>query len=334
MKKLMSLLLALVLVLSMAACGNTNPTEAPTDPTNEPTNAPTDPAPTDPAPTDEPTDPAATNATLDMLIMSVGEGMNMDTVTIYDDGMGGVSVDFNVNGVRKVTNMELAVLAQVEAAVQASGLLDMERAEEYGEGMNYTSVSLYYTDGSDFSVTYSGVEVPEAFTTAYNNLVASIETLLADVPQYVPEAQVIGEVDAAILSEMKEIVNNAQIVNLDMMAIMPMDLTDAESFAWSAGLSSAEGISAAAICQNMMMGGGVYTVTMVKAADPAAVAADFEASMDWLKNVCVQASNAVIATKGELVVCVMASDEQYTNTLAAMQNAGWTTVKEMANPNM
>ena len=84
----------------------------------------------------------------------------------------------------------------------------------------------------------------------------------------------------------------------------------------------------------MMMGGGVYTVTMVKAADTAAVAADFEASMDWLKNVCVQASNAVIATKGDLVVCVMASDVQYTNTLAAMQNAGWTTVKEMANPNM
>ena len=52
-KKLVALLLALVMVLGLVACG---PAETPTDP------APTDPAPTDPAPTDPaPTDPAPTD---------------------------------------------------------------------------------------------------------------------------------------------------------------------------------------------------------------------------------------------------------------------------------
>ena len=43
MKKLLALLLAAVMVLSLAACGgtNTDPTEAPTDGATEPTEAPT-----------------------------------------------------------------------------------------------------------------------------------------------------------------------------------------------------------------------------------------------------------------------------------------------------
>ena len=333
MKKIMSLLLALVLVLSMAACGDTNPTDpAPTDPA--PTDpAPTDPAPTDPAPTDPaPTDPAA--AAMSMVMLSSGEGMNMDTITIYDNDMGGLYVDFNVKGVRKVATLDLSLLAGLEAAVNDSGMMDLAGTEEMGEGTNSVSFYASYTDWSSVSVSYYGVEVPEAFTTAYNTLVAYIETMLADVPQYVPQAQVMGDVEATILTETQTIVNNAQITNLDMMAIQALDISDPEGFAWTAGLSSAEGISAGAICQNMMMGGGVYTLVMVKAADTAAVAADFETSMDWLKNICVQASNAVIATKGELVLCLMASDVQYTNTLSAMQDAGWTTVKELTNPNM
>ena len=57
MKKILALVLALIMVMGLVACGDTNPTDpAPTDP------APTDPAPTDPAPTDPaPTDPAPTD---------------------------------------------------------------------------------------------------------------------------------------------------------------------------------------------------------------------------------------------------------------------------------
>ena len=55
MKKFIAMLLAVIMVLSLVACGTPAPTEpAPTDP------APTDPAPTDPAPTD-PTDPVVVN---------------------------------------------------------------------------------------------------------------------------------------------------------------------------------------------------------------------------------------------------------------------------------
>ena len=55
MKKLLALLLAAVMVLSLAACGgtNTDPTQAPTDGATEPTEAPTE------TPTDAPTTPVA-----------------------------------------------------------------------------------------------------------------------------------------------------------------------------------------------------------------------------------------------------------------------------------
>lgn len=332
MKKIMSLLLVVVLALSMAACGTTEPTEAPTTaPTQEPTTAPTE-EPTN-APTEEPTEePTTSGASMNMLMLTSGEGMNMDTIQIYDDDMGGLYVSYSVQGVRKVATLDLSLLAGLEAAVNASGMMDLAGTEEFGEGTNSVSFYASYTDWSSVSVSYYGVEVPEAFTTAYNTLVAYVETMVADVPEYVPEALVMGEVDETILTEMQAVVNNAGITNVDMMAIMSIELD--EYFGMTAGLTSAEGITAAANCQSMMMGGAVYSMVIVNAADPAAVAADFEANLDWLKWVCVQPSHAIIAVKGDLVLCLMADASMYAGTVAAMQTAGWSTVNELANPNM
>ena len=60
MKKLIALLLALVMVMSLAACGGTKPTEPPVEnPTDAPVENPTD------APVEDPTDaPAAGNGTI------------------------------------------------------------------------------------------------------------------------------------------------------------------------------------------------------------------------------------------------------------------------------
>ena len=340
MKKFMSLLLAAVLVLSLAACGNNEPTTAPTEapttapttaPTEAPTTAPTE-EPTD-APTEEPTEEPTEAKKLSMLMMTSGEGMNMDTVSIYDDDMGGLFVSYSVNGVRKQTTMDLSLLAGLEEAMNNSGMMELAGTEEYGEGTNSVSFYASYSDWSSVSVAYYGVEVPEAFTTAYNTLIAYIETMTADVPVYVPQASVMGEVDETILTEMQAIVNNAGIMNIDMMAIQPIDVAD-EYFGMIAGLTSNEGITAAASCQSMMMGGAVYSLVMVNSSDVAAVAADFEANLDWGKWVCVRPSNAIIATKGNLVVCLMADASMYAGTVSAMQTAGWTTVNELTDPGM
>ena len=271
---------------------------------------------------------------MNMLSMSISTETTTESIMIYDDDMGGLYVDFNVGGVRKVTTMDLSLLADVAEAVRNSGLMDIAGAEEYGEGMDYYAITVYYTDWSSDGVTYAGVEVPESFFTVYNALVAYVETLLADVPEYVPQAAVYGDVEEVLLSEMQAILGASDLYNLDMMAIQPIDTTDAETFSFTAMMASNEGISDAAICMNMMMGGGVFTLVIVRADDTDAAAADMAANVDWTKDVCVQPTNALTAVKGDLVVCLRATDAQYTSTAAAIVANGWTVIQELDNPNM
>jgi len=75
-------------------------------------------------------------------------------------------------------------------------------------------------------------------------------------------------------------------------------------------------------------------VTLTEDADAAAIAADFEANIDWLKWVCVQPTNALIAEKDNMLLCLLAADEAYTDTAAAIAAAEWTEVKTLNNPNM
>lgn len=335
MKKFLSLLLALMMVLSLAACGgNTEPTEEPTDaptaaPTTEPTEAPTT-EPTD-APTEEPTEEPTENEEVSLYMISLTYDDNY--ISIGDNENGTIRVEYAINGVRKNTTMELDALAQMEAEVEKAGLKALLGASEYGDGTNVASVMLVYSDWNSESADYYGVEIPEAFTTGFNTFAAYLETLLADVPEYVPQAMVMGEVDAAILAELQTITNNSGIMNLDSMGILSIELD--EYFGFTAGLTDAEGIAAAGICQNMMMGGAAYQiviVTLAEGADAAAVAADFEANLDFGKWVCTRPDTALIAQKDNMVLCMMGPTDLYTGTATAIENAGWTTVKTVADP--
>lgn len=338
MKKIMSLLLVAVLALSMAACGTTEPTTAPTQeptsaPTEEPTQEPTT-APTE-EPTEEPTEaPTETEKKLSMLMLTSGSGVNPDSIMIYDNDMGGLYVEYNIGGVRKIATMDLSLMTGLEQAMLSSGMMDLAGTEEYGEGENAVSFYASYTDWSSVSVSYYGVEAPEAFTTAYNALVAYVETMVADVPEYVPQIQIDtfnGEIDADLLSNLTDICNGSKLPNLDQMMLTNVPVDD--NFGFATGLTSSEGITAGASCVNMMMT-IPYSLVAVKTSNVDAVAADFEANLDWLKWVCVQPSNALIATKGEMVLCLMGTDEMFTNTVSAIENGGWTVVKTLSNPNM
>ena len=334
MKKILSLLLVVVLALSMAACGNNpDPTEPPTDPTvpTNPTN-PTDPTPppTDPTdPTDDPTDPTDVAVTLDMLTMTYGT----DLITLYMMD-GALIVDATIDGVRKVGELDASALATIETALNESGLLALDGATEWGEEMGKTAG--YYVSYSDWtakSANYEGVDAPEAFVTGYNTVKSVLVTLLADLPVFVPEIQVFEPVDADLLNELQPMLNNSGIQGLDQMFIQGIPMDDAESFAFTAGLSSAEGVTAGANCGSMMIT-TAYSLIVVKAADTDAVAADFAANLDWNKWICVRPSNAAIFVKGDMVACLMASDLMYTQTVDALTNAGWTSVNELTNPEM
>ena len=192
---------------------------------------------------------------------------------------------------------------------------------------------MVYSDWSSKSADYYGVAAPAEFITGFNAFAAYMETVLADVPEYVPQAMVMGEVDATILAELQNITNNSGILNLDSMGIMSIALD--EYFGFSAGLTNADGIAAAGICQNMMMGGAAYQiviVTLAEGTDAAAVAADFEANLDFGKWVCTRPDSALIAQKGNMVLCMMGPTELFNGTSTAIANAEWTTIKTVADP--
>ena len=107
-----------------------------------------------------------------------------------------------------------------------------------------------------------------------------------------------------------------------------------EFFGMTMGLSSDAGVAVGTSCTAMMMTTpyGIYMVTLEDGADAQAIAADFEANLNWQKFVCVTPTNAVIAQKDNMVLCFMGSDELYTQTAAAIEAAGWKVVKELECP--
>ena len=135
----------------------------------------------------------------------------------------------------------------------------------------------------------------------------------------------------------KNIVFSAKRYGIDALGAMAIPTDDAESFNYAAGLSSNEGITAGAVCQNMMMGGAAYQVvivTLAEGTDASAVAADFEANLDFGKWVCTRPDSALIAQKGNMVLCMMGPTDLFTGTATAIENAEWTTIKTVADPGM
>ena len=139
--------------------------------------------------------------------------------------------------------------------------------------------------------------------------------------------------DFDLLSESMNILTTSGLEGLDyyMIAEILMD----EDFGYAAGLSSSEGIVAGASCASGMMtcAYSMVLVTLEEGADAAAIAADFEANVDWMKWVCVQPSNALICQKDNMVLCLVADGEAYTMTATAIGEAGWTEISALTNPN-
>lgn len=320
MKKLIALLLALTMVTALAACG--------TEPAPDPTGA-TVPA-TEPQPAPTIPDVTVENpATYIQLSISYGDGTYV-YLTAYDDGMGGTTVEYQ-GEVKKVTTLDPKILHAITAELAACGLEALNGENVEGEGADFASMYVSFADESYWGAGYNG-EVTEAFMTAYNKLDAYFQTLLADVPVYVPQPQVIGDVNADALAEMTAVLEASGMEPLDMFCIS--DVPAEEAFA--AGLTGVDGITNITSCGPMMMA-TAYSFVIATAEDEASIEAvrkDFADNLDWAKWVCVTAERALIARKGNMVVCVMASGDLYGQTKAGIEATGWTELEIIENPGM
>lgn len=321
LKKILGLLLTLVLVLSLAACGEGAPddTTAPTESTSEVTES-------------IGTSDAVVGDITEFSLTKGNASGSSRYMSAYQNEDGSVHVEY-AGDERKVGDLDGSVLEQLASELEASGLIALNGRSEYNDGAAYGSVFIAYSDGTYTTADFSGI-IPQDFTDGYQAMDAYFKTLTADLPVYVPQAQVFGEVNGDALAAVQEILNTSGMEGQDGLTIS--DIMMDEYFAFTAGLSTDDGIDSGTICTPMMnvTPYSLVIVTLESEGDAKTVRDDFEASLDWGKWVCVNPTNALIAQKGNMVLCLMGADTMYTQTAAAINSCGWENVVTFDNPNL
>ena len=329
MKKLFCLLLCLVMVLSLAACGEKEEKEEKEDTTPVQTTEETK----SDAPVTAPTEPEV--VPLDSFYMDYKEAGWEEAyyMQAFSNGDGTIMVEYKTSLGRKQSNMPENVMVGLAQLYEGFEMNKFNGIEQYEEGDAVASI--YITRGDEVcSYSYYGAQVPEDYKTLFETTAQSFAGLMEFVPEYVAQPQLGEGVNEVHSQEILAILSNSGITNPDTLTIM--DVAKDEFFASNAGLSGAEGIESCSSCTALMMTVpySLVVVTVEEGVDVNTVAADFVKSVDWLKWVCVQPSNALIATKGNQVLCLMGGEDLYTQTVSALEAAGWTTVQSLTNPNM
>ena len=249
----------------------------------------------------------------------------------YPNDDGSVYVEY-VGDVKKIgTNMDGKVLESVTAAVVRSGIAALNGQNIYLDGGAVGSAYVEYTDGTVIGIGYSG-EIPEEYLTAYNALDTAFQTLTAELEVYVPVPLVGDGVDETALAELMAILDATQIRDLDMFQIA--DVTKDDTFTLVMGLSSAEGIANGTSCSAMMMTTpySMVIATLDDGMDVQTVRDDFLNNLDWQKWVCVVPTGALIAQKGNMVLCLMGADALFAQTVQAVTDCGWENLESVDSP--
>ena len=326
MKKIICIALSLLMLLSFAACGNQSETETtiPQETTQETTAA---------------TETTETEAPKEMVTGFYMELKNADDESAaylmanLGEGDQAFMEYHTASGRKSSAEMDLVVLEQLAAAYRASNLSQLNGQELYNEGTASCCVSL--TIGEETcDYTYYGESVPEEFATIFADMEALFVQLMADVAEYVPTMLVEEGVNEEHLAVITEIMTNSGYAALDSITVMnvPAD----ENFGYVAGLSGNEGIEICTSVTHMMMTTpySMVVVTLAEGTDAQTIVEDFKNSIDWGKWVCVNPSTATVATKDNMVLCLIGLDELYFGTASAIESTGWTVAETLTNPNM
>ncbi len=326
-KKTLAMLLAVVMLLSFAACGETKDKGSNTPTTTEPQQ--TEPKETEP----QETNPEL--AKVDFITASITDAEGV-TKSLYASPNGDeentVYVEF-VDAITKRGDVKDGAMEAITQALATSGLVELDGKNE-GE---YSEVcaSMYITlvDGTEITAEFYG-EIPEDFMNGYAAMKTCFESLTAELPEHISEPMVVGEVAENDRTALDAILANMSLQNLDSYVIN--GIAKDEFFGPSLGLSFDEGIASGLSFTSQMMSVAysLNIVTLEEGTDAESVAKDFETNVDWLKWLCVQPTNALIATNGNQVLCLLGADDFYDMTAAAIEAAGWTTYTTLDNPNM
>ena len=321
MKKLTALLLAMLLVFSLVACGNNN------EPTEPATEAPTE------APTAAPTEPVDVISSLSISLQESADSTR--SLNVYPNEDGTIYVQMYADVIKK-GNLDGSAMQDITIALENSGLKALDGQNVYGENQDIIC-SMFIDCGDDIYMMADVIgEIPEAFATGYAAMEACIAQLMADVPEYIPAPTINGNIAEGDMAAINAIIGGMTLDNPEAFVIENVATDDAELFGYMTGLPTADGVASAVkfASQIMTSAYSVVIVTLEEGTSVETIAKSFEDNIDWLKWICVQPEGAAIAVKDNQVLCLLGSAEIFTQTITAMDAAGWTPVSTLENPNM
>lgn len=339
MKKILALLLALVMLFSVAAliagCDDGNKKGSSSskndkddeDETTEPEDDGETTAPEGGETTDPAGDGAEYKAVTDFYF-TVGD----QYIMAYDNGDGTLYVDLAADTIKR-GSVDASAWQTISEGLAASGYHNLEEMYE-AEGDGYASLSVSFGEEGFFMSECYG-EVPAEFAAVFDAMVACFKEVTKDLPEYVAVPMEMGEIADSDRAALDAILANLTLpAPADSFAIN--GIAKDEYFAGSLGLSSDNGIASGLSFAPMMMSVAysMNIVTLDNASNATTVAQDFADSIDWLKMVCVQPENAYVAIQDNQVLCLMGSGDFYTDCITAIEAAGWTVYTTVANPNL
>lgn len=312
MKRIFAMMLIVVMVMSFAACGGKK-TE------DNQTTVP------------ETTAPDAVTDEVSVTYFSIYYSETPESsqvLSAYPDDMGGVYIAYQAE-IRKEGTVDASAMATIYEAYKNSGLPAWVGMQEYVDGPS-ASFSVSYSDGT-MEEGYLYGEMPQEFLTGLDAMKDCFRTLTADLPEYVAQPVISGELAESDKAALDAILAEMKLEYIDSYAIT--GLVKDDTFSVMAGLTSYEGIASGLTFSPMMITTpySMVMVTLEEGTDANAIVADFEKNLDFNKWVCVIASDALIATKDNQIVCVMGSDQLFTLTSDSLTAAGWNIVKNIHN---
>lgn len=251
------------------------------------------------------------------------------SITVSANVDGSAHVEY-VGDVKKVGDLDPNVFHGITAAFAESGLAALNGQDAYSDGEANGSMYVEFADGTCVTAGFGG-EIPEGYRRGYAAMDEFFAQITAALPVYVPQPMIMGNVDPMLLEAVNTILAGSGIQNVDAFTISPVARD--EYFAYTLGLSSDEGIASAVSLAPMMMttAYSLVIVTLENAGDRQNVCVDFMQNLDWTKWVCVAPTNAMVAARDNMVLCLMAADELYNQTAAGVEAAGWTVMKVAEN---
>lgn len=230
----------------------------------------------------------------------------------------------------KVGAVDESVWAKLTEEIMKTDLATLHRANEDTEGDDCARMHIELKDGTMLTAEFDG-EIPEAYINGFNAMEDVFKEITSAMPVYVQEINVVGDVDESIKGAVCDILSALGGLN-GYKIVGP---NEEKGLAELVGLPNVNNITVGAKA-SLAVEVIPYYLSVVVAKDASNVndiCADFETGINWGTWEDNIPEGAAIATKDNMVFCLIGSQDSYKFAINKAVELGWNVVKEIPNPN-